>query len=80
MSMEGGDGHKSRLAGAFFIHVPYIALTLEYTRWLGSHDSRVRMKTLTLLFPATRSDPSAARVTVRIGTSPAGVLRNRVQN
>jgi len=28
---------------------------------------------LALLFPATRHDPSKARVTDRIGTSPAGV-------
>ena len=32
----------------------------------------------TLLFPATKHDPSEARLTDRMGTSPAGVLKQQI--
>ena len=70
MSLESRHGLESRQSRIFVVDPPYVALTLqaiEKTECDGEGDN-------TLLFPATRQDPSEAIVTERIGTSPAGVL------
>lgn len=71
MSLKFGDCLESRELRSFFVNLPNIAFALRSCQPTGK--ARGSGFGMTLLLPATRQEPSEARLIERIGMSPAGV-------
>jgi hypothetical protein len=67
------DSLIARKGWLLFVNFPDITFALDGD--LAWDCSRQGGELYTLLFPATKHEPSEARLTDRIGTSPAGALR-----
>ena len=75
MSLKLGDSLKTWKFGILFIDLPHVAFTLSRDHQLPQVIDALES---TLLFPATKHEPSEARLTDLIGTSPAGVSPRRI--